>query len=257
MFEPTTGAPHLHPRVPPGPQWAQIAAEQKRVAQLGCGYPSAPGGWSILDAHAEPGVQGRPYLPGVSWQVMMEPEVVPFLPDAKFGAESAVSSRASPFSSVPETQGLRGSELGGWGVKGCSVGECSVLWKLGNGSFSHSSACTLAPGPAGGILSPLNPTTRPSVLFRGSRVRRPFTCLIPGWCWDGVGWEGDWVLTGSWAPGAAGPVPSSPPPSPIPSWLQKGSGGGGNFTGKLLFLPRTDTGWGPSFPLAATETGAT
>lgn len=59
---------------------------------------------------------------------------------------------------------------------------------------------------------------------------------------------GSWAALG-WAP--------SPCPSSHPSWLQKGSGGGGNFTGKLLFLPRTDTGWGPSFPLAATETGAT
>lgn len=75
-----------------------------------------------------------------------------------------------------------------------------------------------------------------------------------GWAWVG---EGDWILTGSWALELllAGPPP--PRPSSHPSWLQKGSGGGGNFTGKLLFLPRTDTGWGPSFPLAATETGAT
>lgn len=63
-------------------------------------------------------------------------------------------------------------------------------------------------------------------------------------------------MTGSWAHWAAGlaHLLYHHPPSQL---APEGSGGGGNFTGKLLFLPRTDTGWGPSFPLAATETGAT
>lgn len=47
-----------------------------------------------------------------------------------------------------------------------------------------------------------------------------------------------------------------PPPHPHPSWPQKRMGGV-KLTGKRLFLSRTDVGWGPSFPLAAAETGAT
>ena len=42
MFEPAMGVPCIHPRMLPGPQWAQMAAE------LGCGDPLAPVRWSTL-----------------------------------------------------------------------------------------------------------------------------------------------------------------------------------------------------------------
>lgn len=79
---------------------------------------------------------------------------------------------------------------------------------------------------------------------------RPFTCLGAdmglGRREGGLGF--DWQLSSLlWA------CPSLPPLHS--SWLQKPMGGV-KLTGKRLFLPRTDKGWGPSFPLAARETGA-
>lgn len=59
------------------------------------------------------GSQRGPYLPKFSPQVMMEPEFVPFLSDAKFCASSAVSSRTGRFPPASETHEGRGSEPGG------------------------------------------------------------------------------------------------------------------------------------------------
>lgn len=62
----------------------------------------------FCDAEAETVVQRAPSGPKVSLQVMMEPESVPFLSDAKFCAGSAESSRTGHFPLVG-----RGSELRG------------------------------------------------------------------------------------------------------------------------------------------------
>lgn len=200
-------------------------------------------------------VQRGPGLPKVSWQVMMEPEFAPFLSDTKFCAGSAVSSGTSHFSPAPETHDLRGSADGGWWLRGYGGGERhSTLCK------DHWAASPLhVPGLSGpratcGNLLFLRSTTRPSFLPLGllslEALHLPQPQVGLGWGWTGgrLGFDGQLGSPGR-RPGLL--------PHPHPSWLQKGSGGGGNFTGKLLFLPRTDRGWGRSFPLAATETGAT
>lgn len=73
---------------------------------------------------AELEVQRGPNLSKVSWQFMKEPDLVPFPSDTEFCAGPAVSSRTNHFLPVSETQGLRGSEPGGWwAVKGYLVGQ--------------------------------------------------------------------------------------------------------------------------------------
>lgn len=75
-------------------------------------------------------------------------------------------------------------------------------------------------------------------------------------CWDGLGRGGrldfDRQL-GSWAAVGRAPPPARPP---IPAGSRR-KRGWGQLHRETFVLARTDTGWGPSFPLAATETGAT
>lgn len=47
MSEPIVGVSHICARTLSGPQWVQTAAEEKLVAELGCGFPLAPAGWYI------------------------------------------------------------------------------------------------------------------------------------------------------------------------------------------------------------------
>lgn len=80
---------------------------------------------------------------------------------------------------------------------------------------------------------------------------RPFTCLdadmVLGRREGGLGF--DWQLSSLlWA------CPSLPPHS---SWLQKPMRGGSCLQGNVCSSLEQTLGWGPSFPLAATETGAT
>lgn len=93
-----------------------------------------------------------------------------------------------------------------------------------------------------GNLAPSDPTTRPSFLPRGSWVwalHLPHPGVVLGW----GGRLGFDRQLSSWGC-RPGPLLSSPS-----QLAPEGKRGGGNFTGKLLFLPRTDTGWGPELPL--------
>lgn len=209
-------------------------------------------------------VQRGPNLSRVLWQFKMEPDLVPFPSDTEFCAGSAVSSRTNHFPPASETRGLRGSEPGGWWGGGQQRG---VWWVSGkalckkDSSFPHSHAG--APVPAHSVPRAIRGKhlslkayfqTQLSTLGLLSldALHLPPPWVVLGWGWVGGRLVFDRQLGSQGC--RPGPLPAHPP---IPAGSRREAGGGGNFTGKLLFLPRTDTGWGPSFPLAATETGAT
>lgn len=58
----------------------------------------------------------------------------------------------------------------------------------------------------------------------------PQPWVVLGW----VGWEGGWVLTGSWAPWAAGLAPSPPP---IPAGFRREAGVGATSQGNFCSCP--------------------
>ena len=139
-------------------------------------------------------------------------------------------------------------------MKGCEKHEWHGALRKGNWAASPTHIPGLQShtlGPQGHPWEPSLPQILlpdPAFCPWGSWVPGPFTCLSPGWCWDGVGREGGWVLTGSWAHRAVGLAPSPRPSSPS-QLAPKGKRGGGNFTGKLLFFAQNRHRLGTELPL--------